>query len=90
MCLLFQENFLRGKGAPNLSNVDVHVICGCIKDFLRSLREPLILRTYWHDFVRATGIPDPEDVQAALYQAVSELPQPNRDTLAAIILHLQQ
>lgn len=84
-----KENFLRGKGAPNLSNVDVHVLCGAIKDFLRSLREPLILRTYWHDFVRATEIPDPEDAQAALYQAISELPQPNRDTLAAIILHLQ-
>ncbi|KAJ1520156.1 hypothetical protein ONE63_004372 [Megalurothrips usitatus] len=85
-----KENFLRGKGAPNLSNVDVHVICGTVKDFLRSLREPLILRTYWHDFVRATEILDPEDAQAALYQAISELPQPNRDTLAALILHLQR
>ncbi|KAK3910652.1 Rac GTPase-activating protein 1 [Frankliniella fusca] len=84
-----KESFLRGKGAPNLSNVDVHVLCGAVKDFLRSLREPLILRTYWHDFVQATEIPDPEDAQAALYQAVSELPQPNRDTLAAVILHLQ-
>ncbi|XP_034230462.1 rac GTPase-activating protein 1 [Thrips palmi] len=84
-----KENFLRGKGAPNLSNVDVHVICGTVKDFLRSLREPLILRTYWHDFVNATEIPDPEDAQAALFQAISELPQPNRDTLATLILHLQ-
>lgn len=73
-----------------MSNVDVHVLCGTVKDFLRSLREPLILRTYWHDFVRATEILDPEDAQAALYQAISELPQPNRDTLAALILHLQQ
>lgn len=84
-----KESFLRGKGAPNLSNVDVHVLCGTVKDFLRSLREPLILKTYWHDFVQATEIPDSEDAQAALYQAVSELPQPNRDTLAALILHLQ-
>lgn len=84
-----KESFLRGRGAPNLSNVDVHVLCGTVKDFLRSLREPLILRTYWHDFVQATEIPDPEDAQAALFQAISELPQPNRDTLAALILHLQ-
>ena len=85
-----QDKFLRGKGVPNLSKEDIHVICGTLKDFLRSLREPLILRTYWHDFVQATEIADPEDARAALYQVISELPQPNRDTLATLILHLQQ
>jgi len=32
-CLL--EKFLKGKGAPNLSNVDITTICSTLKDFLR-------------------------------------------------------
>lgn len=85
-----KEKFLRGKGAPNLSDVDIPTICSTLKDFLRSLREPLITVALWADFVRATSIPDKEDAEAALYQAISELPQPNRDTLAFLILHLQR
>jgi len=30
-----KEKFLRGKGAPNLSNVDIATICSTLKDFLR-------------------------------------------------------
>lgn len=44
----------------------------------------------WADFVRATMITDKQDADAALYQAISELPQPNRDTLAFLMLHLQR
>lgn len=54
------------------------------------MREPLITVALWADFVRATTISDKEDADAALYQAISELPQPNRDTLAFLILHLQR
>ena len=62
-----------------------------IKNFYpRTLREPLITVGLWADFVRATTIPDKQDADAALYQAISELPQPNRDTLAFLILHLQR
>ncbi|KAK9298143.1 hypothetical protein QLX08_008455 [Tetragonisca angustula] len=85
-----KEKFLKGKGAPNLSDVDIPTICSTLKDFLRSLREPLITVGLWADFVRATNITDKQDADAALYQAISELPQPNRDTLAFLILHLQR
>ncbi|XP_066583719.1 rac GTPase-activating protein 1 [Prorops nasuta] len=85
-----KEKFLKGKGAPNLSDIDIPTICSTLKDFLRSLREPLITVGLWGDFVQATTIPDKHDSDAALYQAISELPQPNRDTLAFLILHLQR
>ncbi|XP_043269603.1 rac GTPase-activating protein 1-like [Venturia canescens] len=85
-----KEKFLKNKGAPNLSEIDISTICSTLKDFLRSLREPLITVGLWADFVRATTMSDKQDADAALYQAISELPQPNRDTLAFLILHLQR
>lgn len=85
-----KEKFLRGKGVPNLSKIDIHVVSGAIKDFLRSLNEPLVTYTLWHDFVKAAEISDPDDARAAMFQAISELPQPNRDTLAFLIMHLQR
>jgi len=56
----------------------------------RSLREPLITVGLLGDFIRATQLTDKQDADAALYQAISELPQPNRDTLAFLMLHLQR
>ena len=34
---------------------DIHVICGCLKDFLRGLKEPLVTRQLWRSFVDASG-----------------------------------
>nr|XP_045583871.1 rac GTPase-activating protein 1-like [Procambarus clarkii] len=85
-----KERFLRGKGLPNLSQVDVHVICGTLKDFMRSLKEPLVTHLLWKDFTGAAEKSETQDSAAALYQAISELPQPNRDTLSWIITHLQR
>ncbi|XP_042207186.1 rac GTPase-activating protein 1-like isoform X2 [Homarus americanus] len=85
-----KERFLRGKGLPNLSQVDVHVICGTLKDFMRSLKEPLVTHLLWKDFTSAAEKSESQDSAAALYQAISELPQPNRDTMAWIITHLQR
>jgi Rac GTPase-activating protein 1 len=82
---------LRGKGIPNLTQIDVHVLCGCIKDFLRSLREPLIPLALWSDFSNAVqSIDSPEQCQRALFDAIHKLPQPNRDTLAYLIQHFQR
>merc|ERR1719319_1303619 len=85
-----KEKFMKGKGCPNLRKYDIHVICGCIKDFLRNLREPLIPLSMWQVFVDAAGNPDSTDGDSAIYQAISELPQPNRDTLAFLCLHPQK
>jgi len=87
-----KERFLR-KGIPQLSGTDIHVLCGCIKDFLRSLKEPLIPMALWSTFSNAAQtIPtdDDRDVTKEMYCAVEMLPQPNRDTLAYLIMHFQR
>ncbi|KAL1137777.1 hypothetical protein AAG570_009473 [Ranatra chinensis] len=86
-----KEKFLKGKGVPNLANIpDIHTVCGCLKDFLRSLREPLITQIRWADFSKATDIKDVEERRKRLHQIIDELPQPNRDTLAYVVLHLKR
>lgn len=86
-----RDKFHRGKGGPNLSQVnDINVVCGCLKDFLRSLKEPLVSQRLWPDFVRAAELPDLDEALAGTYQAISQLPRPNRDTIAFIIRHLQR
>ncbi|CAH0548067.1 unnamed protein product [Brassicogethes aeneus] len=85
-----KEKFLKGRGIPCLSQVDIHVICGTVKDFLRSLNEPIITFGLWRSFVSAIEQKDRRDTDPALYHAISQLPQPNRDTLAYMVLHLQK
>ncbi|XP_070566404.1 rac GTPase-activating protein 1-like [Ptychodera flava] len=86
-----KEKLLKGKGNPNLHQVnDIHVVCGALKDFFRGLNEPLVTYRLHSHFVRAAEMYDETDSHTAIYQAVSELPQCNRDTLAYMILHLQR
>jgi Rac GTPase-activating protein 1 len=85
-----KERFLKGKGTPNLSKYDIHAICGCIKDFLRSLQEPLIGKWFWKDFALASGISDRTQRQAEMDRIIHNLPPSNQDTLAFVILHLQR
>lgn len=85
-----KERLLSARIPPSLKEIDIHVICGCLKDFLRSLSEPLITYALWKDFVQAVQAKDPQDTLPALYQAISELPQPNRDTLVHIMQHLRK
>jgi Rac GTPase-activating protein 1 len=61
-----------------------------LKEFLRSLKEPLVTQSQWKDFTRACEHRDPNEVKAAMYTAIAELPQPNRDTLAFLVMHLQR
>lgn len=85
-----KERFLRGKSVPSLSNADVHVICGCVKDFLRGLKEPLIPTALWKDFTNAVQMIDDKAIECALHAAIDRMPQANRDTLAYLCLHLQR
>ncbi|NXG39040.1 RGAP1 protein, partial [Dromaius novaehollandiae] len=86
-----KEKFLRAKNIPLLSKVDdIHAICGLLKDFLRSLKEPLLTFRLNKTFMEAAEILDEDNSVAAMYQAIGELPQANRDTLAFLMIHLQR
>lgn len=85
-----KERFIRGKTIPPLANIDIHVICGCIKDFLRSLREPIIPTDLWKNFSNAVQNVDDSQAVKDLYAAINLLPRANRDTLAFLIQHLQR
>uniref|UniRef100_A0A8C1XZL7 Rac GTPase-activating protein 1 n=1 Tax=Cyprinus carpio TaxID=7962 RepID=A0A8C1XZL7_CYPCA len=86
-----KEKFLRGKAVPLLSKVeDIHAITGLLKDFLRKLKEPLLTFRLTRAFMDAAELSDDDNSIALMYQNISDLPQPNRDTLAFLIIHLQR
>ncbi|XP_055647894.1 rac GTPase-activating protein 1 [Falco peregrinus] len=86
-----KEKFLRSRSIPLLSKVDdIHAVCSLLKDFLRSLREPLLTFRLNKAFMEAAEILDEDNSVAAMYQVVGELPQANRDTLAFLMIHLQR
>ncbi|XP_044068605.1 rac GTPase-activating protein 1 [Siniperca chuatsi] len=86
-----KEKFLRSKTVPVLSKVDdINAITGLLKDFLRNLKEPLLTFRLNRPFMEAAEVSDDDNSIALMYQTISDLPQPNRDTLAFLVLHLQR
>ncbi|KAB5577434.1 hypothetical protein PHYPO_G00209910 [Pangasianodon hypophthalmus] len=86
-----RERYLSAKGPLLLHRVDeIHVVCGLLKDFLRKLREPLVTFKLHKTFMEAAELADDDNSSAMMIQAIGELPQPNRETLAFLILHLQR
>ncbi|KAL2293788.1 hypothetical protein Nmel_018852 [Mimus melanotis] len=62
-----KEKFLRSKNVPLLSKVDdIHAICGLLKDFLRSLKEPLLTFRLNKTFMEAAEISDEDNSIAAM------------------------
>ncbi|XP_061465331.1 rac GTPase-activating protein 1-like isoform X2 [Rhineura floridana] len=88
----WKRKLLCARGAlPSLDQVtDVNVICGVLKDFLRSLKEPLVTFALHPAFLHAAEIPDESARQIALCHVVMKLPLANRDTLAFLMLHLHR
>ncbi|XP_068598653.1 rac GTPase-activating protein 1-like [Brachionichthys hirsutus] len=86
-----KEKLIRAKTLPPLSKIDdINVITGVLKDFLRNLPEPLLTFHLNKAFMEAAEIQDDGNSLAMLYQTISELPQPNQDTLACLMIHLQK
>ena len=92
-----KETILKSKhGIPQLADKEVHVICNVVKKFLNQLDEALISRIAWRDFVEAASLKDendPEEVKERkerVMEAIENLPNANRDTLAFLMLHLRR
>lgn len=86
-----KEMFLKSQTISDLSSIDIHVLCGCVKDFLRSLKEPLIPQLSWKDFHRAIeNIDDADESKFQMLKVIEDLPQANRDTLSFLVLHFQR
>ncbi|GFY57909.1 rac GTPase-activating protein 1 [Trichonephila inaurata madagascariensis] len=85
-----KEKLLKGILLDNLDKIDVHVICGAMKEFFRSLKDSLITRSAWKIFVKAANQSDENISLKLLYDAVCRLPQSNKATLAFLLLHLQK
>uniref|UniRef100_A0A8C4Z635 Rac GTPase activating protein 1 n=1 Tax=Gadus morhua TaxID=8049 RepID=A0A8C4Z635_GADMO len=86
-----KDKFLRSRTVPLLSKVeDIHAITGLLKDFLRNLKEPLLTFRLNRAFMEAAEISDDDNSIAQMYQLISQLPQPNRDTLAFLAVHFQR
>ncbi|CAF0991328.1 unnamed protein product [Rotaria sordida] len=87
-----KERILKSRtGLFDLSHYnDIHLICGVIKDFLRSLSESLLTDILWKSF--ASIIDEEFDLikQEKFDLLIQQLPKPNRDTLAFLIVHLQR
>ncbi|KAI5627511.1 rac GTPase-activating protein 1 [Silurus asotus] len=85
-----RERFLSAKPLLLHRVDDVHVVCGLLKDFLRKLREPLVTFKLHKTFMEAAELDDDDNGSAMMIQAIGELSQANRETLAFLILHLQR
>lgn len=82
---------LQGKmRTDQLASINIHVVAGMVKSFLTSLKEPLVTYTMRDSLTRITYITDETDLQTTVCSLIPELPQPNRDTLAYLILHLKR
>lgn len=85
-----KQKLLRTRGTPNLKNVDIPTLTGVVKSFLRSLNESLIPHNTYKDLIASTNAKNTSDISPMIMQAFNELPQPNRDTLAFLMIHLKR
>jgi hypothetical protein len=66
-----------------------HAVCGLIKFWLRSLREPLLTFALHDDFLAAGRTRDADARLLLLRAAVVQLPQPHRLSLYVLVRHLR-
>jgi len=71
---------------PVLNNQDSSILVACLKRFLTDLKEPVISSIPFNCMLKAVSGPE-SAIADGLMKAMRELPIPNRDTLAYLLLH---
>ncbi|KAK2851810.1 hypothetical protein Q5P01_008086 [Channa striata] len=84
-----EQRGLHEAGLYRLSGAD-RTVKDLKEKFLRSKTEPLLTFRLVRPFMEAAEVSDDDNSIALMYQTIGDLPQPNRDTLAFIVLHLQR
>ncbi|CAD5218807.1 unnamed protein product [Bursaphelenchus okinawaensis] len=77
---------MSGSIIPQLTHEYTEVLTAAVKKFLVNLKEPLIPNSSYSEFIQASR----DQSNGSLMKAIAELPEPNKDTLAFICLHLQK
>lgn len=76
------------QGVSNLNDVDIHIVCGCLKYFISMQKNHLISQ---NDFMKiANALKKDGDVSKLFHQGVLEISSTNRKILAFLILHLKK
>jgi len=76
------------KTVPNLNSIDIHVLCSCLKEFIREQKNRLISEK--HFLKLADVLKNNDKVSKLLSQIILEFPSSSRNILAFLILHLQK
>lgn len=69
---------------------NVHTCSSALKLFLRNLDEPLTTFEFYHDFIVAVSLKDPEHREAQMGHVLGHLPLYNFHTLKVLIQHLHR
>jgi len=85
-----KERLFKRHQVLDFRKTDVHVLCSFLKDFLNNLNEHLITYDAWYRFAKICEIQNENERMTCLQEAIQDLPDANRDTLAFLILHLQR
>jgi hypothetical protein len=83
---VLKKKFLKNEPNIDMSNTDINVVCGTLKDFLRSLHDPLIPNSKWKSVTEAASSLE----SAGFHDIVMSLPAANVDCLRFLITHLQK
>ncbi|CAD5225860.1 unnamed protein product [Bursaphelenchus xylophilus] len=71
---------------PQLQNEHTEVLTSAVKKFLMNLKEPLIPNSSYNEFIQASR----QESDDSLKKAITDLPDPHKDTLAFLCSHLQK
>jgi len=74
----------------DMSSYDIHTLTGAVKLFFRELTEPLVPFSLFDTFIAAHKVTPASAKQDAFVNAISQLPDENRETFRELLIHLER